>query len=96
MNNENNPNFINATKENLQPCKGFGSANEPGRFIQPYNLKNEFPIFCDKVLAFGRHKNDPYTTMIPDSDFISTKGYISIKYFMLFEYFACIPSFVEY
>jgi hypothetical protein len=73
-----NPNFINATKENLQPCKGFGSANEPGRFIQPYNLKNEFPIFCDKVLAFGRHKNDPYTTMIPDADFISTKGYITL------------------
>ena len=73
------PFFIPATKELLQPYKGFGSANEPGRFIQPYDNKDIFPIFNYKVVAFGRHKNDLTTLLIPDTDFIKTNGYKELR-----------------
>ena len=74
-----NPIFVDATEELLEMYKGKGSAGEPGRFIQPQNIKDIFPIFNHKVLAFGRHKNDPYTVMIPDTDFMKTKGYVELK-----------------
>ena len=74
-----NPIFIESTPELLEMYKGKGSAGEPGRFIQPANMKDIFPIFNHKVLAFGRHKNDPYTVMIPDTDFIKTRGYVDLK-----------------
>ena len=71
--------FVESTKELLQYYKGRGSANEPGRFIHPYNKKDIFPVFNHKVLAFGRHKNDLTTLMIPDTDFIKTKGYTDLR-----------------
>jgi hypothetical protein len=74
----NNAIFVNATPAILEPYKGYGSAGEPGRFIHPIKMKNIFPIFNQKVLAFGRHKNDPYTMLIPDFDFIRTNGYTQL------------------
>ena len=73
------PMFIDSTPELLELYKGKGSAGEPGRFIQPPSMKDIFPIFNHKVLAFGRHKNDAYTVMIPDTDFIKTRGYVELK-----------------
>ena len=73
------PFFIPASKILLQPYKGHGSANEPGRFIQPYENKDIFPIFNYKVLAFGRHKNDLTTLLIPDTDFIKFNGYEKLR-----------------
>lgn len=59
----------------LQQYVGTGTIGEQGRFIQPYQLKDEFPVFKHYVLAFGRHKNDPFTILIPDTDFIASVGY---------------------
>ncbi len=73
------PFFINSTKDLLEHYKGKGSAGEPGRFIQPYKLKELFPIFDCPVLAFGRHKNDPTTILMPDSDFIKFNGYEELR-----------------
>jgi|688.fasta_scaffold111333_2 hypothetical protein len=70
-----NPTFIEATTKNIQPYKGRGSWGEPGRYIQSYDHKDEFLYFSNKILAFGRHKNDPYTILIPDNDFLKTNGY---------------------
>jgi hypothetical protein len=75
----NNPMFIDSNVELLELYKGKGSAGEPGRFIQPSSMKDIFPIFNHKVLAFGRHKNDPHTVMMPDTDFIKTRGYVELK-----------------
>ena len=71
----NNPTFIEATSKNILPYKGKGSWGEPGRYIQPYKHKDEFLYFCNKILSFGRHKNDPYTILIPDSDFLKSNGH---------------------
>jgi len=73
------PFFVPASKMLLQPYKGRGSANEPGRFIQPYENKDIFPIFNYKVIAFGRHKNDLTTLLIPDTDFIKLNGYEKLR-----------------
>lgn len=72
------PEFVNATPELLKEYEGVGSAGEPGRFIPKNRDTNIFPIFDKKVLAFGRHKNDPYTTLLPDSDFMKTRGYTEL------------------
>jgi len=73
------PAFVQATPELLQFYKGKGSAGEPGRFIQPYAMKDLFPTLCHPVLAMGRHKNDPTVIQIPDTDFIKSKGYIDLR-----------------
>jgi len=73
------PMFIEANNELLQFYKGQGSAGEPGRFIQPYELKDIFPIFKFPVMSMGRHKNDSSVYLIPDTDFIKSKGYIELR-----------------
>lgn len=73
-----NPNFIFATKNNIEQCKGMGSWKEPGRFIQQYKYKDDFLCFQKMILSYGRHKNDPYVTLIPDHDFISSRGYSTL------------------
>ena len=73
-----NPLFVNSTPSLLKEYESFGSLGEPGRFIAKNHGTNIFPIFDKKVLAFGRHKNDPYTTLLPDADFMRTKGYTEL------------------
>ena len=73
------PFFVEANPAMLEMYKGKGSAGEPGRFIQPYIYKDVFPYFKYPVIAFGRQKNDPYTLMIPDTDFLRFKGYVELR-----------------
>jgi hypothetical protein len=73
------PFFVEANPMMLEMYKGKGSAGEPGRFIQPYIYKDVFPYFKYHVIAFGRQKNDPYTKMIPDTDFLRFKGYVDLR-----------------
>jgi len=69
------PLFCRCTPKVLQQYVGIGTMGEPGRFIQPYSLKDRFPVFNHPVLAFGRHNNDPFTLLIPDTDFLASRGY---------------------
>ena len=69
------PVFVNSTPNLLKEYEGFGSGGEPGRFIPKNTNTNVFPVFDKKVLAFGRHKNDPYTILLPDADFMKSRGY---------------------
>jgi len=73
------PVFCRCRPKQLRQYVGVGSIGEPGRFIQPYHLKDQFPIFEHYVLAFGRHNNDPFTIMIPDSDFLASYGYEELR-----------------
>lgn len=73
------PNFALLSQRQLRMYCGTGTLGEEGRFIQPYYLKNLFPVFEHPILAFGRHKNDPFVQLIPDSDFIQSAGYIQLK-----------------
>jgi len=74
-----NPDFVFGNSKLLKLYVGRGTIGEPGRFIQPYSTKDTFPVFYHPVLAFGRHKNDPYTKLIPDTDFIKTQGYKELR-----------------
>ena len=80
-----NPNFLKIDFNNSQHIslllkyRGVGSAGESGRFISSYEVKDTFPIFDYKFIGFDRHKNDPYTCLIPDPDFIKSNGYIDLK-----------------
>lgn len=74
-----NPEFTLCTTKQLHQYVGTGSIGEQGRFMQPYHLKDLFPVFNNKVLAFGRHRNDPFTLLIPDTDFITSNGYKELR-----------------
>jgi hypothetical protein len=74
-----NPIFVEATPELLQLYKGKGSAGEPGRFVQPRNMKDIYPKFQLPVLAMGRHITDPNVLLIPDTDFIKSRGYVELR-----------------
>ena len=80
-----NPEFLKIDFTNSQHIslllkyRGVGSAGESGRFISKYEVKDIFPVFDYKFIGFDRHKNDKYTTLIPDPDFIKTNGYIDLK-----------------
>jgi len=73
------PEFVVLTKQSLNKYIGRGTIGESGRFIQPYALKNLFPVFDHPVVAFGRHSNDPFVELIPDTDFIRSGGYEELK-----------------
>jgi len=42
-------------------------------------MRNLFPVLEYPVIAFGRHINDPFVQLVPDTDFISSKGYERLK-----------------
>lgn len=46
-------------------------------------LSQVYPVFNLPVLSFGRHKQDSSCILIPDSDFIGSKGYTSLKQYIL-------------
>lgn len=73
------PEFSHCTVKQLRQYVGAGTMGEQGRFIQPYHLKDLFPVFQYKVLAFGRHKNDPFTILVPDTDFIVSSGHERLR-----------------
>lgn len=73
------PVFFKPGKSCLQLFVGRGTLGEPGRFIQPYYLKDRFPVFDYPVVSFGRHKNDSFVQLIPDTDFIASNGYLGLR-----------------
>lgn len=73
------PEFRLCTPKQLQQYASTGTIGEQGRFIQPFHLKDLFPVFKYHVLAFGRHNNDPFTIPIPDTDFIASSGYEALR-----------------
>lgn len=73
------PRFVELSGRSLQKFVGTGTLGEPGRFLQPYQLKDYFPVFPYPVLSFGRHGNDPFVQLIPDTDFIRSRGYIQLQ-----------------
>lgn len=74
-----NPRFLSLGKKSLQLFVGKGTLGEPGRFIQPFFLKDRFPVFKYPVFAFGRHKNDPFVQLLPDPEFFETEGYLGLR-----------------
>lgn len=74
-----NPRFLSLGKKSLQLFVGKGTLGEPGRFIQPFFLKDRFPVFRYPVFAFGRHVNDPFVQLLPDPEFIETEGYLALR-----------------
>ena len=73
------PEFVVLGKKSLKLFVGKGTLGEPGRFIQPYFLKDTFPVFEYPVFSFGRHKNDPFVQLLPDAEFVSTSGYSVLR-----------------
>jgi hypothetical protein len=73
------PDFFRPNRKTLRMFVGKGTLGEPGRFIQSFPLKDQFPVFDYPVLSFGRHKNDPFTIMLPDTDFIESEGYLNLR-----------------
>lgn len=73
------PRFVTLGKKCLKLFVGKGTLGEPGRFIQPFFLKDTFPVFQYPVFSFGRHKNDPFVQLLPDTDFVSTSGYRDLR-----------------
>ena len=73
------PEFFKPSKKSLYLFVGKGTLGEPGRFIQPFCLKDRFPVFDYPVLSFGRHKNDPFVQLLPDTDFIASEGYLGLR-----------------
>ena len=76
------PTFAILSLHDLQ--RGFlnvGSQNEPGRFISRGDdrFKSIFPVFKYPVISFSRHFNDPTVILIPDSEFLSTQGFVDLK-----------------
>ena len=77
-----NYSFVFLSKDELiATFVGTGSAGEPGRFINQNieQYSNVFPVFHHPVLAFSRHKNDPSVILVPDTDFIASRGHVEIK-----------------
>ncbi len=74
------PVFVNLDRKIMQAYSGTGTLGEKGRFIHPHHLPNIFPVFEYPVVAFGRHLNDPFVQLVPDSDFISSNGYERLRY----------------
>lgn len=74
------PVFVNLDRKIMQAYSGTGTLGEKGRFIHPRHLPNIFPVFEYPVVAFGRHLNDPFVQLVPDSDFISSNGYERLRY----------------
>jgi hypothetical protein len=60
---------------------GHGTIGEPGRFIKPYPEVDVdlYPAFQYPVIAFSRHKNDPTVILLPDPEFIATRGHMGLK-----------------
>ncbi len=73
------PKFLKLGKKNLQLFVGKGTLGEPGRFIQPFFLKNYFPVFDYPILSFGHHKNDPFVQLLPDPDYVVSEGYLGLR-----------------
>lgn len=74
--------FIRITERLLENFINFGSLGEKGRFIK--NKSSCVPDFIYpkmpyKILSYCRHKNDTDVILIPDSDFLKTKGYSELK-----------------
>ena len=73
------PEFLRPSRKLLQSFVGKGTLGEPGRFIQPFFMKDKFPVFDYPVLSFGRHKNDPFVQLLPDTDFVASDGYLDLR-----------------
>lgn len=73
------PEFVVLGKKSLKLFVGKGTLGEPGRFIQPFFLKDTFPVFQYPVFSFGRHKNDSFVQLLPDTDFVSSSGYSDLR-----------------
>lgn len=73
------PDFVTLGRKCLKLFVAKGTLGEPGRFIQPFFQKDTFPVFPYPVFSFGRHKNDPFVQLLPDTDFVSTSGYIDLR-----------------
>jgi len=58
--------------------KGQGNANEP-RFVHDPDNITVYPVLSRPVLAFGRHKDDTSTLLLPDSEFIVSNGFENYK-----------------
>ena len=60
---------------------GHGSIGEPGRFInqRPDVDGDLYPVFRHPVMAFSRHRNDPSVLLVPDPEFIASRGYAQLK-----------------
>jgi hypothetical protein len=74
--------FIRITERLLENFINFGSLGERGRFIK--NKTSPVPDFIypkmtHKILSYCKHKNDTDVVLIPDSDFLKTKGYTEQK-----------------
>ena len=69
--------FVNCTESLLE-----NFIYEKGRFIK--NVYSEvpdciYPKFTYDVLSYCRHKEDSTVVLIPDADFLKSKGYIELK-----------------
>ena len=74
--------YVFLSKEELiAEYVGVGVEGEPGRFISQNIEKNVniFPVFQYPVMAFSRHKNDPSVILVPDTDFIASRGHVELK-----------------
>lgn len=74
-----NPLFIQATRDLISHYTTNKIKREPGRFIAEILLKDIFPKFIYPILSMGRHKNDKTVILIPDTDFIKSYGYITLR-----------------
>ena len=76
------PSYVLLSQDELQvKYVGHGTIGEPGRFIKRFpEVDNDvYPAFHYPVIAFSRHKNDPTAILLPDPEFIATRGHVELK-----------------
>jgi hypothetical protein len=57
--------------------RGRGSAGEP-RFLHDPRQPNVYPLLCRPVLAYARHQGDTSVVLLPDPEFVATRGYAPV------------------
>jgi len=59
------------------PFSGVGVAGEP-RFAHDPSRPEVYPRLCRPVLAYARHRGDSTVVLLPDPEFIATRGYADL------------------
>jgi hypothetical protein len=74
--------YIPVTDALLENFVNLGSAGETGRFIKKKTSAVPdfiYPKLPYQVLCYCRHKGDTEAVLIPDSEFLGTRGYVELK-----------------
>ncbi len=71
--------IVNFSVEDAKEWQGKGTAGEGPRFMSnPPQKPKKWLVLPRPVLVFSRQVNDPGTILLPDSDWIDSRGYVSM------------------